>query len=44
VPLWIVDGAIVLKPKKILDPGEPVGHVEQKKLLLELEKMRKAWR
>jgi AbrB family looped-hinge helix DNA binding protein len=39
-----VDGAIVLRPKKFLDPGQPVGHAEQKKLLLELEKMRKAWR
>jgi AbrB family looped-hinge helix DNA binding protein len=36
--------SIVLKVKKLPKPGKPVGSAEQKKILADLEKLRKNWR
>jgi AbrB family looped-hinge helix DNA binding protein len=38
------DGKIVLKPVPPLEPREPVGEEEQKKLIDELETLRRRWR
>ena len=38
------DDKIVLKPLPPLEPGEPVGEEEQKKLIDELDTLRRRWR
>ncbi len=38
------DDKIVLKPLPPLEPGEPVGEEEFKKILAELEERRRNWR
>jgi hypothetical protein len=38
------DGVIVIKPLAPLEPGEPVGEEEHKRLLAELDELRKRWR
>ncbi|MCL5876186.1 MAG: AbrB/MazE/SpoVT family DNA-binding domain-containing protein [Candidatus Bathyarchaeota archaeon] len=38
------DNKIILKPAPRLEAGEPVGEEEQKKLLQELEALRRRWR
>jgi bifunctional DNA-binding transcriptional regulator/antitoxin component of YhaV-PrlF toxin-antitoxin module len=46
--LLTIDGkdsrTIVLKVKKSIEPGRPVGLVAQRKILRDLEKLRKHWR
>lgn len=36
--------AIVLRVKKLPEPGKPVGSLEQKRILDDLERLRKNWR
>ena len=36
-------GAIVLKSKRLSEPGRPVGKKEQKKILKELETLSEKW-
>lgn len=36
--------SIVLRVKKLPEPGRPVGSEEQKRILNDLEKLRKNWR
>jgi len=38
------DDKIVLKPLPPLEPGEPVGEEEFKKILAELDERRRSWR
>ena len=38
------DSTIVMKLKKPLEPGRPVGSEEQKRILNELKKLRESWR
>lgn len=38
------DDTIVLKPLPRLEPGEPVGEEEYKKMIAELDAMRSNWR
>ncbi len=38
------DGTIILKPLPRLEAGEPIGEVEFKKILAELEERRRNWR
>lgn len=38
------DGAIVLKPLPRLEPCEPVGDEEHKRILAELDALRRNWR
>ena len=37
-------GTIIMKVKKLPEPGPAVGKEEQKKILSDLEKLRKNWR
>jgi AbrB family looped-hinge helix DNA binding protein len=37
-------GIIIMKIRKTLEPGRPVGPEEQKRILRDLEKLRKKWR
>lgn len=38
------DGSIVLKPLPRLEPCEPVGEEEHKRILAELDELRRNWR
>ncbi len=38
------DGEIVLKPLPPLEPGKPVGEEEHKKIIEELDALRRNWR
>jgi bifunctional DNA-binding transcriptional regulator/antitoxin component of YhaV-PrlF toxin-antitoxin module len=38
------DDKIVLKPLPPLEPGEPVGEEEHKRILAELDELRRRWR
>ncbi len=38
------DNKIVLKPLPPLEPGEPVGEEEHKRILAELDELRRRWR
>jgi len=38
------DDKIILKPLPRLEPGEPVGEEEHKRILAELDELRRRWR
>jgi AbrB family looped-hinge helix DNA binding protein len=38
------EGAIVLKPTPRLEPGKPVGEEEYKRIIGELDELRRKWR
>ena len=38
------DGELVFKPEPRIEPGEPVGEEEYKKIIAELDKSRRNWR
>ncbi|ABM80204.1 AbrB/MazE/SpoVT family DNA-binding domain-containing protein [Hyperthermus butylicus] len=42
--LRVEDGRIVIEKPEIPEPGEPVGEEEYKRLIEELEEMRRKWR
>ena len=38
------EGTIIMKPAPRLEPGEPVGEEEYKRLIRELDQLRRNWR